>query len=331
MKQTNSLRQKSKYLISLFIPISYLDRLRNFLSLRQIIFFDRNLRNRVLKLKNESQGSIRNNLDLLKKLNSEFRTINLKNNYNFDNLILSSKQRFNYLKSKGINFKGKKIADFGAGHGENLFLCKELEFEEAVALDFSDKDFIPHKEDLSEEVFNFIDFRTLDLVNDDLKISDFDLITSFSAFEHFHDPKEVLKKCHKSLKKGGYLYAEFAAFNSPYATHRKIYSGVPHIQNIFEDKVAFEFFYDYLKINEKRNRYTNELITDGNPYPEVNRLVIDDYEEIFLDKKNWEVIEYTKVYNYQYHWLIKCFEESFAGKNHDYKYVDYLKFLIMKK
>ena len=82
-------------------------------------------------------------------------------------------------------------------------MCKELEFEEAVALDFSDKDFIPHKEDLSEEVFNFIDFRTLDLVNDDLKISDFDLITSFSAFEHFHDPKEVLKKCHKSLKKGG--------------------------------------------------------------------------------------------------------------------------------
>ena len=108
-------------MISLFIPISFLDRLRNFLSLRQIIFFDRNLRNKVLKLKNESQGSIRNNLDLLKKLNSEFKTINLKNNYNFDNLILSSKQRFNYLKSKGINFKGKNCG-FGAGHGENLFV-----------------------------------------------------------------------------------------------------------------------------------------------------------------------------------------------------------------
>ena len=86
-----------------------------------------------------------------------------------------------------------------------------------------------------------------------------------------------------------------------------------------------------MKINDGRNRYTNELIKDGNPYPEVNRLIIEDYEEIFLDKNNWEVIEYTKVYNFQYHWFIKCFEESFVGKNYDYKYVDYLKFLIMKK
>ena len=132
MKQTNSLRQKSKYLISLFIPISFLDRLRNFLSLRQIIFFDRNLRNKVLKLKNESQGSIRNNLDLLKKLNSEFKTINLKNNYNFDNLILSSKQRFNYLKSKGINFKGKKLRILELDMVKIFFCVKNLNLKKLL-------------------------------------------------------------------------------------------------------------------------------------------------------------------------------------------------------
>tara|TARA_B100001250_G_scaffold65148_1_gene51596 strand:+ start:11193 stop:12188 length:996 start_codon:yes stop_codon:yes gene_type:complete len=331
MKQTSNLRQKLKYSVSFFIPISFMDRLRNFLSLRHIFLFDRSLRNRVLKLKDKSEGQISKNLDLLIKLNGEFKTINLKNNYQFENLKLSAKHRFNYLKSKGLEFKNKRIADFGAGHGENLFLSKELGFAEAVGLDFSDKDFLPHKSDLPSNVFNFINFKTLDLVNDPLEIKDFDLITSFSAFEHFHDPREVLEKCHNGLKRGGYLYAEFAAFNSPYATHRKIFSGVPHIQNIFEENVSFDFFYNYLKINDKRNRYTNEIIADGNPYPEVNRLLIEDYEEIFLDKSKWEVIEYTKVYNYQYHWFIKCFQESFESRNKDYKYVDYLKFLIKKK
>lgn len=331
MKQTSDLRQKLKYTASFLIPVPLMDKLRNFFSIRHIFLFNRGLKKRVLEIKNQSDGPISQNLDLLKKLNEEFKTINLRNNYKFENLLLSAKHRFNYLNAKGVKFKGKKIADFGAGHGENLFLCNDLEFEEAVGLDFSDKDFLPHKEDLSKEVFDFINFKTLDLVNDSLDIVDFDLITSFSAFEHFHDPREVLDKCHNSLKKGGYLYAEFAAFNSPYATHRKIFSGVPHIQNIFDEEVSFEFFYEHLKINDKKNRYTQEKITDGNPYPEVNRLLIEDYEKIFLDEDKWEVIEYTKVYNYQYHWFIQCFQESFVGKNKDYKYVDYLKFLIKKK
>ncbi len=331
MKQTSDLRKKLKYSLSLFIPISLLDRVRNILSLRHILFYNRTLEKKVKTLTQKANKPLSEDLNLLKALHKEFKSINLKANYKFDNLLLSARQRFSYLKSKGLKFEGKKIADFGAGHAENLFLCKELGLAEATALDFSDKDFLPHKKDLSDEVFNFINFKTMDLVNDPLDIDNYDLITSFSAFEHFHDPSEVISKCYDSLATGGHLYAEFAAFNSPYATHRKIFSGVPHIQNIFNERVSFEFFYDFLKINDKRNRYTNELIEDGNPYPEVNRLLINDYEKIFLDKSRWEVVEYTKVYNYQYHWFIKCFKDSFKDKDKDYRYVDYLKFLIKKK
>ena len=88
---------------------------------------------------------------------------------------------------------------------------------------------------------------------------------------------------------------------------------------------------DVLKINDKVNRYTNEPITNGDPYPEVNRYLIPDYEKIFLDQNLWEVISYTKIKNYQYHWFIKLFEDSFKNKDNEYKYVDYLKFLIRKK
>ena len=120
-------------------------------------------------------------------------------------LTLSVKHRFNYLKSKGLDFNNKKIADFGSGHGENLFLSKDLGFTQAVGLDFSNKDFLPHEKDLPRESFQAIEFKTLDLVNDPLDIADFDLITSCSAFEHFHDPSKVLDKCYNGLKKGGYF------------------------------------------------------------------------------------------------------------------------------
>tara|TARA_A100001234_G_C12627054_1_gene386584 strand:+ start:316 stop:1269 length:954 start_codon:yes stop_codon:yes gene_type:complete len=314
-----------------YLSPSLLDKLRNLLSIRHKYIYDRAKKNEILNLIQSASEDSERHYELLKSLHQVFPTINLKGNYKFENLLLSAKQRFNFLKDQGIVFDDIKMADFGAGHGENLFLSRELGMKRAVGLDFSDKDFLPHQKDLSSDVFNFIEFKCIDLVNDPLGIVNFDLITSFSAFEHFEDPEEVLNKCYNSLKTGGYLYAEFAAYNSPYATHRKIFSGVPHIQNIFSDDVAFKFFYDYLKINDKRNRYTNEEITDGNPYPEVNRLLIEDYEKIFLNEERWETINYTKVYNYQYHWFIECFKEKFKNRNKDFLYVDYLKFLIKKK
>ena len=330
MQQSSDLRQKIKFFLSKIFPQEMIDKARGFFNLRYKFIFNKE-KQRIIANIVSKYDDIPNSIELLKELHQEFKTISLSSNYKFDNLLLSSKQRFNYLKSKRVPMKRMKVADFGAGHGDMLFLCKELGFSEAVALDFSDKDFLPHKNDLDPDVFNFIDFKCLDLVKDPLPIKDFDLITSFSAFEHFEDPATVLNKCYESLKKGGYMYVEFAAYNSPYATHRKIFSGVPHIQNIFNDNVAFEFFYDHLKINDKRNRYTNELITDGNPYPEVNRLLIKDYEKIFLDPNKWDVIDYTKIYNYQYHWFIECFKDSFKDKDKDFIYVDYLKFLIRKK
>jgi SAM-dependent methyltransferase len=328
MQQTSNSRQRIKYYLTKYLSPAFIDKVRGFLSIRHKFIFNKQKQKKILQIKNKYTE---NNIDLLKELHQEFKTISLAANYSFENLLLSTRQRFNYLKDKKIPLNGIKMADFGAGHGDMLFLCKELKLAEAVALDFSDKDFLPHKNDLSPDVFDFIDFKCLDLVEEPLPISNFDLITSFSAFEHFEDPKTVLSKCHESLRVGGYMYVEFAAYNSPYATHRKIFSGVPHIQNIFNDDVAFEFFYDFLKINDKRNRYTNEQILDGNPYPEANRLLIKDYEEIFLDPDKWDVIDYTKIYNYQYHWFIECFKDSFKDKDKDFIYVDYLKFLIKKK
>jgi SAM-dependent methyltransferase len=333
MKQASEIRSKIKYLAYRFIAPALADKLRNIYNLKDKFIYDRKLEREVKDLVRSRNESIpiSDDINLLEGLHRLFPTYNLSNNYKIHNLVNSARHRLKYLSSFGIELDGKDLVDFGAGHGENLMVVKEFNLNSCTGYDFSDSNFNKHKDSLDSEILNAINFKTLDLVTADIGYSNCDIIVSFSAFEHFADPGEVLNRCYNALRPGGYLYAEFAAYNAPFATHRKIYSGVPYVQNIFSDEVAYDFFYNRLKINEGVNRYTNEKIVNGNPFPEVNRWKILDYEKAFLDDKQWEVVNYTKVYNYQYKWLTKIFNKEFFGLSNDDVHADYLKFVLRKK
>lgn len=332
MKQPSKIRRSIKNAVYQIIGMELADKLRNIYNLKDICLYNRKLENKVRELVSQRRGvSVRSDIALLSELHKLFPTINLSNNYKLNNLLNTARNRYKYLSSCNIALNDKDVVDFGAGHGENLMVMKEFNLKSCTGYDFSDKSFMKHKDEIPPDVFKSINFKTLDLVSDDIGANNCDIVVSFSAFEHFDDPGAVLDKCYRALRKGGYLYAEFAAFNAPFATHRKIYSSVPHIQNIFDDEVAYEFFYRILRINDEVNRYTNEKITDGNPYPEVNRWKIGDYEGVFLYDSKWDVMNYTKVYNYQYNWFINIFGDEFSGLSRDDMYVDYLKFLIRKK
>ncbi|MDC0471349.1 class I SAM-dependent methyltransferase [Candidatus Pseudothioglobus singularis] len=327
-------RRKVKEIAYRVLTPALADQLRNIVNKKDIFFYDRNLAKKVEEFVEQRKKHgipVKNDIELLKYLHTLFPTINLASNYNIQNLKNSARNRYRYLASKGIDIKQKDVADFGAGHGENLMVADEFDLKSAIGLDFSDDRFQQHRDKISDKALQRIEYKTLDLVKDDIGDNSADIVLSFSAFEHFENPAYVLDKCYRLLRKGGYLYAEFAAFNAPYAIHRKIFSGVPHIQDIFDNAVAYEFFYDFLKINPGVNRYTNEKITDENPYPEVNRWQITDYENVFLDSTKWDVRNYTKLYNYKYNWYINIFAEYFKGKRKDDLYVDGLKFLIRKK
>ena len=332
MREPSKLRSAIKYLAYRLITPVKADRLRNLYNIKDKYIYNKKLARKVLELVEERNTDlpVSDDIGLLKKLHELFSTINLSKCYELNNMLNAARNRYRYLLSFNIDLVGKDIVDFGAGHGENLMLVNEFNLNSCTGYDFSDKNFNKHKDDLEPEVLNAIEFKTADLVTDDIGRENCDIIMSFSAFEHFADPGEVLSRCYQALRPGGYLYAEFAAFNAPFATHRKIYSGVPYAQNIFKDKVAYEFFYKKLKINDEVNRYTNEKIIDGNPYPEVNRWKIEDYEKVFLDREHWDIVNYTKVYNYQYDWFVKIFSKEFDGLSKDDVYADYLKFLIRK-
>lgn len=333
MKQTSEVRAKIKYLIYRLVKPQLADKLRNLYNIKDKFFYSKDLEKKIQTLiaARNKNVPIPNDLGLLRGLHKLFPTYNLANNYKLNNLLESSRNRLKYLASFGIDLKGKDLVDFGAGHGENLMIVKEFDLKSCTGYDFSDDRFREHEKSLSSEVLAAIEFKTLDLVVENIGDENCDVILSFSAFEHFADPAEVLKRCYNALRPGGVLYAEFAAYNAPFATHRKIYSGVPYVQNIFNDEIAYEFFYSDLKINEGVNRYTNEKIVDGNPFPEVNRWQITDYEKVFLDEDDWEIINYTKVYNYQYQWLVSLFKNEMSELSSDDLYADYLKFVIRKK
>ena len=306
MKQTSEIRSRIKHLIYRLIKPKFVDKFRNLYNLKDRFIYDKKLERDVKDLIESRRKIIplSEDLDLLKGLHKLFPTYDLSKNYKLRNLLASARSRLKYLESFGVELKGKNLVDFGAGHGENLMMVKEFHLDSCTGYDFSADRFNDHKKDLSPEVLDAIEFKTLDLVVEDIGYENCDVILSFSAFEHFSDPSEVLSRCYNALRPGGILYAEFAAYNAPFATHRKLFSGIPYVQNIFTDEVAFKFFYSELKINEGVNRYTNEQIVDGNPFPEVNRWKISDYEEVFLDEEKWGIVNYTKVFNYQYQWFV---------------------------
>ncbi len=328
---------KKKIIKRIFYRIlgqKFSDKLRNFYNLKDFFVYDKKLASKVnsLFLNNQSRNPAGDyDLEFLIQLDKLFNKIDLSENYILNNLIQSARDRYQFLETSGVKLDGATVCDLGAGHGENLIVANEFNLKKAIGFDYSDDRFSNYVPNLNNQQRNIIEFKVIDLVNDDLGSNDIDIVMSFSAFEHFEEPGYVLDKVYNKIKKGGYLYAEFAAFNSPYAIHRKKFSGVPHIQNIFSEEIAYEFFYSHLKINSGINRYTKEKITNGDPYPEVNRWLIPDYERIFLDNNKWNVINYTKKYNYKYHWLMTIFKDKFQDKSYDAKYVDYFKFLLQKK
>ena len=332
MKKPSAVRAKVKQMLYGVLGSERVDNVRNSLSFTAKYTFDRELRKRVLGAigRRNKNIPIAKDLDLLVELHKLFPTYDLSDNYIPQRLLETARGRFSQLARLGVDLKDKDFMEFGAGHGENLLVASEFGVKSSLGLDFDDGRFKLLRDKVSTRHAT-VEYECLDLVSADIGSQNSDVIMSFSAFEHFDQPGEVLNRCYQSLRKGGVLYAEFAAFHAPFAIHRKKFCGVPYIQNIFSEETAYEFFYDYLRINDEINRYTEKKITDRNPYPEVNRWCNEDYENIFLNQEKWRTIKFQKVINYQYWWFAKIFEREIKGLSHDDLYCDYLKFVVEKR
>ncbi|MGB0454918.1 MAG: class I SAM-dependent methyltransferase [Bacteriovoracaceae bacterium] len=275
-------------------------------------------------------------LDFLKALNSFFPLEKPKGEYQSEKLLARGAFRLNELQKMGFDFKGKAIADVGAGCGEILLASRDFGFQSAMGLDYSAQKYRDQVQALNLENklshAKYIEADLGDGFGDDESLKEkFDYVVSYNAFEHFHKPEVVLESMVKILKPGGTLHAHFGPlFLSPQGAHRYGYSSIPYIQNAFKDPTAFQFFYEELKINEGVNRYTGEKITNGDPYSEMNKFDVKYFVDLFSDHMEWEDIKIQRRYDYRYWWFTKVFKKELSHISKEDLFTSALIFTLKK-
>lgn len=158
------------------------------------------------------------------------------------------------------DFKIKKVLDVGCGNGKYLVFLKSLGFETA-GLDSSPTAVEMTKENLNDNS----DIRCVDMYEDNLPKSKYDLVISIAAIHHGlkRQVRDAIKHIHGALVSGGYFFItlpdnEGSAHWVMMTNHREIEPGtriplsgpekdLPH--SAFTREEIEEMFSDFKKID----------------------------------------------------------------------------------
>ena len=270
---------------------------------------DRPLRREVRRLLDDRDAAVplRSDLDLLLKLHDAFDGRQFGNSYDGDVILPVARERFDLLRSRGIDLAGRDLVEYGAGHGAMLFVADEVGARRAVAIDYDAVDFEKLRAEHGDPTVDH-EFVAADLCDYAPPAGAFDVALCDNAFEHFADPAVVLDKIHTTLRPGGVLLARFnPIFHSALGGHRYWLTAVPWVQTIFDDETNWRFFQDHLRLSESTNLYTGEAITDRDPFPEMNRWRPGQYEAIFLDGAKWQPVRWTRQSDRRQAWFAELF------------------------
>ena len=85
-------------------------------------------------------------------------------------------------------------------------------------------------------------FSRMDAENIQFSDNSFDFVFSFNAFEHFSSPEKVLREAIRLVRKGGYIYLEFAPlYYAPYGEHAWLSISVPYCQFLWTKQDLQDF------------------------------------------------------------------------------------------
>lgn len=198
------------------------------------------------------------------------------------------------LQSLG-DIKGKKILEIGCATGKVLKKLSEQGAHEVVGIDLEDKRL--------EEVRNSKVQMMVCGAEDMHQVPDnhFDLIYSFSAFEHIADVSRAFRESFRVLKPGGQIFFQIGSlYYSPWGYHYYSYLKIPYIHLLFNEKILRDY-----------------LISLGKePFiPWTNRLCFEDYFNAVMSRPaNVIIAEFSYGYDwYHAHW-IKKYPEIFKSK-----------------
>ena len=141
-----------------------------------------------------------------------------------------------------------------------------------------------------------------------------------------------MQNVYKHLLPGGVAYFEFAPlFYSPWGAHRYHVIHVPYIQILFPNEVVYQFYYHVLKARSPINQYSGEPVSPTDPYPEMNKWKVWQFEQLFFESDGWEVVYFRKITDYRYKWFISLFTGKLEQLTEEDLYVSGLRVVLRKK
>lgn len=144
---------------------------------------------------------------LFKKRGTSFDSHEQYSEMEFENAV----HKYNFYK-KYVNFKDKRILDFGCGRGgESCFFGVKTGAKEVIGVDIDINSLIfankfAKKKDVSTKVI----FKKSQPTVLPFDSNSFDVIVSSNTMEHVLNPFKVLKECKRVLKPNGFFCASFA-------------------------------------------------------------------------------------------------------------------------
>lgn len=123
-----------------------------------------------------------------------------------------------------IDFNGKRVLDFGCGHGALTMAAAEAGAADVLGVDVNEELVEFAKRNQQEHFAHTLEnlrFEYLDVLTADLQ--DYDLVISEATFEHVIDLDTYLAKIRSILKPGGRLYTGYSPlYNAPWGDHDRL-------------------------------------------------------------------------------------------------------------
>jgi ubiquinone/menaquinone biosynthesis C-methylase UbiE len=130
----------------------------------------------------------------------------------------------------------KSILDIGCSGGLESLAIAQLGARKVVGIDIRID--IDRANALREELcpHQQVDFFVMDAHQMTFPGNTFDVVVSCGSFEHFKDPRLVLKEAKRVLKKSGRIFLSSGVWSHPYGAHMHFFTRVPWVQFFFSER-----------------------------------------------------------------------------------------------
>lgn len=197
-----------------------------------------------------------------------------------------------------LNLTGLEVLDVGCGLGANIVHLYELGAERVVGIDISVTQALCTQQMLREgwpDLAARTSFVGTDASCMPFADNSFDVLVAADTFEHVEALEPALKECARVLKPGGYLYAYFPPFYSPWGAHMVNWIRLPWCQVLFSEQtvlnVARQFEAEGKSINSLLPPETRLSLGTGKTIPFVSHLTVNRFLRIAQEIREWQVVK----------------------------------------